>query len=469
MQKKVLEFMEQYHMAEEGEHILAAVSGGADSICLLMILSELRKEKHYQLSAVHVEHGIRGKESEEDAEFVENFCKRHKIPCKVYHCKAEIFAREHKMTVEEGARALRYGFFQQAAQEFGADKIAVAHHRNDCAETVLFHLARGTGLKGLCGILPVRENIIRPLLCVEREEIEEYLAKQGHEYCIDRTNQELEYTRNRIRHQVLPGLLEINSQAVAHINQTAAMATELEELLAELSEEARTRCVTEQGNGVLISQRIQQEKPILQKRLIHQVLAETAGSSRDISGVHVQEVLGLLEKQTGKRVDLPYGSEAERTYTGIRIHKREQELIEKKSQNVWELIPGETLELPEYGYRIRTRILEENVENKEFLQKIPQKIYTKWLDYDKIKGNMLLRTRQAKDYFIINTQGGRKKLKNYLIEEKIPRQERDKLLLLADEEHLIWAVGYRIGEDVKVTEHTRRILEIQVDGGNIHE
>lgn len=238
MQKKVQEFMEQHHMAAEGERILAAVSGGADSICLLMILSELQKERKYQLFVVHVEHGIRGEDSQKDAEFVENFCKRHKIPCKVYHCKAELYAREHKMTVEEGARELRYGYFREAAAEFGADKIAVAHNQNDCAETVLFHLARGTGLRGLCGIQPVRENIIRPLLCLERWEIEAYLEAHGQEYCIDRTNEELDYTRNRIRLQVIPALREVNSQAVVHMNQTAGMAAELEDLVQQLTEEA---------------------------------------------------------------------------------------------------------------------------------------------------------------------------------------------------------------------------------------
>lgn len=465
MQKKVREFMEQHHMAEEGERILAAVSGGADSICLLMVLSALQKEKKYELFVVHVEHGIRGEESEKDAEFVRNFCEMHKIPCKVYHCKAEEYAREHKMTVEEGARTLRYGFFKKAAQEFGADKIAVAHNRNDCAETVLFHLARGTGLKGLCGILPVRENIIRPLLCLERSEIEAFLEEKGQSYCVDKTNEELDYTRNRIRHQVLPVLSEINSQAVFHINQTAAMAAELEELVQQLVAEAEKQHLRREESGVLVWHSIQEEKPLIRKGMIHGILTEQAGSSQDISNVHITEVLELFTKQVGKKVNLPYGLAAERTYEGVRIGKANGNSPEKKIEKEWELIPGETLEIPEHGYRILTRILEKTSENEE----IPQKMYTKWLDYDKIKGGMLIRTRREKDYFIINARGETKKLKKYLIEEKIPAGQRDKLLLLADEVHLIWAIGYRIGEDVKVTRHTKRILEIQVEGGNICE
>lgn len=465
MQKKVREFMEQHHMAEEGERILAAVSGGADSICLLMVLSALQKEKKYELFVVHVEHGIRGEESEKDAEFVRNFCEMHKILCKVYHCKAEEYAREHKMTVEEGARTLRYDFFKKAAQEFGADKIAVAHNRNDCAETMLFHLARGTGLKGLCGILPVRENIIRPLLCLERREIEAFLEEKGQTYCVDKTNEELDYTRNRIRHQVLPVLSEINSQAVFHINQTAEMAAELEELVQQLVAEAEKQHLRREESGALIWHSIQEEKPLIRKSLIHGILTEQAGSSRDISNVHISEVLELFAKQVGKKVNLPYGLEAERTYEGVRIGKANGNSQEKKIEKEWKLIPGETLEIPEHGYRICTRILEKTSENEE----IPQKMYTKWLDYDKIKGGMLIRTRREKDYFIINAQGETKKLKRYLIEEKIPAGQRDKLLLLADEVHLIWAIGYRIGEDVKVTRHTKRILEIQVKGGNICE
>jgi len=148
-------------------------------------------------------------------------------------------------------------------------------------------------------------------------------------------------------------------------------------------------------SGILILHNIQNENPVICKNLIHQVLTEHAKSSRDISGVHVLEVIELLEKQVGKRVNLPYELEAERTYEGIQIRKSKREVIEKITQKAWEIVPGETLEIPEYGYKIRTTILEKNFKNQE----IPQKMYTKWLDYDKINGSMLLRTRQEKGLF----------------------------------------------------------------------
>lgn len=490
MQKKVMSFMEEYHMAEEGDCILAAVSGGADSLCLLLILLALKEKRNYRLCAVHVEHGIRGKDSQEDALFVEKFCKKNKVPCKVYHCQAADYAREHKMTVEEGARALRYGFFAQAAEAFGADKIAVAHNKNDCAETMLFHLVRGTGLKGLCGILPVRGNIIRPLLCLERNEIEAYLKKRGQEFRTDKTNEELEYTRNRIRHQVLPILEEINSQAVAHMNQTAFLAAEAAELLEDLAEQAREKHVRRDDRGIHIPQAILTEKPAVQKALLHRVLTESAGSSRDISGVHIQQMQELFERQVGRILHLPYGMEAERTYDGLLLKKEKTKtpgesckerkpsqtcekplyngaMTDKKTESCesWTLPADGVLEIPSFGYEIHTRLLEKIPQNEE----IPKKMYTKWLDYDKIKGNMQLRTRKEKDFFVIDPEGRRKKLKNYLIDEKVPKQERDHILLFVDDVHIVWAIGYRISEDVKVTEHTKRILEIQVCGGMIHE
>ncbi|MEG1945543.1 MAG: tRNA lysidine(34) synthetase TilS [Lachnospiraceae bacterium] len=467
MYQKILSFMEKHHMIEKGDCILAAVSGGADSICLLEILKRYQEHMEFTLGVVHVEHGIRGKESQNDAEFVEHYCKTHGIPCVVYHCKAAEYARTHKMTVEEGARKLRYEYFAQGARKLGADKIAVAHNQNDCAETMLFHLARGTGLRGLGGIQPVREKIIRPLLCVERKEIEAYLEGQNQKFCTDSTNEELNYTRNKIRHQVLPVLETINNQAVFHMNQMAEMALEAVDLLEELTKKSMEQYVVRDAMNMNISDSIIQEKPILQKSLLHAALAQTAGNSKDISAVHVQNVKELFEKQVGKQLSLPYGIEAERTYQGVCLRKKKREIVSIKEDNsqIWELEPEQELQICEYGYCIHTKIVENIVQ----IEEIPKKRYTKWFDYDRIKGSMQLRTRKEQDYFIINADGAKKKLKNYFIDEKVPKHEREKMLLFVDDTHIIWAIGYRISEDVKVTQDTKRILEIQVDGGKICE
>lgn len=469
MQKKIISFMEENHMVEEGECILAAVSGGADSLCLLLILLNLQERKGCRVCAVHVEHGIRGADSLQDAQFVEEFCKRQQVPCKIFHCQAPEYARAHKMTLEEAARKLRYDFFDQAAEIFGADKIAVAHNQNDCAETMLFHLIRGTGLKGMCGILPVRGRIIRPLLCVERKEIEKYMEQKGQIFCQDKTNEALDYSRNKIRRQVLPVLEEINDQTIAHIKQASVMMTEVTELVEDLTKRAEEKYVRQGKHGIYISRRILEESIVIQKSLLHRILTETAGSSQDISSIHVQQFQELFQKQTGRRLSFPYNITAERVYDEILLRKEEGNPGRMEDQNAKEeirILPVEgVLQIPAYGYEIRTRLLEEHFQKEE----IPKKMYTKWVDYDKIKGIMQLRTSRENDFFVISADGRRKKLKKYFTDEKIPKEERKEMLFLVDDVHIIWAIGRRISEDVKVTEETRRILEIQVCGGAVHE
>lgn len=462
MQKKVRNFIEEYHMVEKGDCVLAAVSGGADSLCMLLILMELSKELEIRLCAVHVEHGIRGRESDKDAEFVEKFCRSYQIPCKIFHCDAIEYARERNMSLEEGARELRYGYFQQAAGEFGADKTAVAHNQNDCAETMLFHLARGTGLRGLCGILPVRDKIIRPLLCVERQEIENYLAERNQSCCVDKTNEELLYTRNKIRHQVMPVLSEINCRAAAHMYQAAVAVKEAAELIGELTDRAFDLYVTPKDGGYFISEKILEEKPVILQGVLHQAFAKAAGSSRDISRIHVTQMQELFCLQSGRILMLPEYMRAQRIHQGILLRRMEQRKNMKQEWKVPE--EGSFLAVP-YGYEIQTRFIQKSPQNEE----IPKNRYTKWMDYDKIKGTMRIRTRKEQDFLVIDAQGRRKKLKKYFVDEKVPGYQRDQILLLADDTHILWVIGYRISEDVKVTEHTRRILEIRVNGGTAHE
>lgn len=465
MKKKVRNFIREHHMVEKGECVLAAVSGGADSLCMLLILLELQQELGITLRVVHVEHGIRGQESKKDAAFVENFCSQRQIPCKVFCCDAKTYARERRMSLEEGARELRYQYLQQTAEEFGADKIALAHNQNDCAETMLFHLARGTGMKGMCGIRPVRQQIIRPLLCVARSEIEAYLAEKGQGFCRDQTNEELLYARNRIRHQVIPVLSKINANAVSHINQAAAFVTEAVELLDDLTKQSLQAYVHEKDGGTCILQELQQEKQVVRRAVIHKALQKEAGKSQDIAMIHVKQLEQLFAMQTGKKINLPYNIEGQKTYQGVLLRRQAERAHESSQVLDLEALATGSLYISSHGYQIQTRLLDKIPQNEE----IPKKMYTKWLDYDKIKGNMRMRTRQKQDFLVIDAQGSRKKLKKYFVDEKVPEYQRDQVLLLADDTHILWVIGYRVSEDVKVTQHTKRILEIQVNGGTTHE
>ena len=223
--EKIYAYMQQHQMLEEKDKVLAGVSGGADSVCMLLILGACRAKMDLSLQVVHIEHGLRAQESMEDAEFVRQLCRRLDIPCTVVHEDVAALAAREGLTTEEAGRKARYAAFEKLCPEGG--KIAVAHNMHDQAETVLFHLARGSGLDGLAGIRPVRGRIIRPLLCCGRDEIEAYLTQLGQTWRTDRTNEETVYSRNLIRHKVLPLLSgDVNAQAVRHICEAAELVGE---------------------------------------------------------------------------------------------------------------------------------------------------------------------------------------------------------------------------------------------------
>ena len=278
MLKKVKNFIEQHHMIEAGEKILAGVSGGADSVCLLLLLAKLQEPLGFTLAAVHVEHGIRGEESLADAAFTERLCRDLGIPCRRYSVRAAEYARERGLSLEEAARELRYGCFRQACREEGAGKTAVAHHGGDSAETMLFHLARGTGIRGLGGIAPSIQmdgmQVIRPLLCLTRQEIEGWLREQEQDFCVDATNADVHYARNRIRREVLPGLCRVNSQAIAHMMNTAGQLREISEFLEEAAQQAGAGVYekTAAGRIRIGEERFRQIHPVLQKTLLHQLM-----------------------------------------------------------------------------------------------------------------------------------------------------------------------------------------------------
>ena len=230
--KKVEQYIEQYQMIGRGDRIVTGVSGGADSVCLLFVLCELRKKLGFEVIVCHVNHQLRAEAAEQDEAYVKELCRKLDVPCRIFHENVELIAKNGKKSLEEAGRIVRSNAFETVCRESGANKIATAHHKNDNAETVLLNLARGSGLQGMCGIRPVYGNRIRPLLCLTRKEIEEWLEEEQISYCTDETNEEDEYTRNRIRHKILPVMeQEINRQTVEHINRLSLQAEEIWEYL----------------------------------------------------------------------------------------------------------------------------------------------------------------------------------------------------------------------------------------------
>lgn len=472
--KKVQKLMKEHHMISANDRVIVGLSGGADSVCLLLMLWELRKELNFSLEAIHVEHGIRGIESKQDAAFAEKLCKERNIYFQMVSIDVPNYATEHGLGLEEAARILRYEIFEQIAKERNA-KIALAHHMEDNAETILFQMARGSSLTGLCGIQPVRKSeagvsYIRPLLCLHREEVEHYLDMQGQCYCVDCTNQDLEYSRNYLRKVIIPELKNINRQVVAHIHETAAHLGEIRDFLDEQTLVQWSQIATVGKDIVLDLSKLKQLHVVLQKEIIYKAIGIMAGGKKDISSIHVEQVLELFENQSGRETTLPNGVIAIRENETIRLFLSEKKsdkanaeagMIQVTEEVLQRLLQQrETLSIPLLDGK---QVMEISVFEKDILvDEIPRKTYTKWLDYDKIDKGFCIRTRQSGDYLICDVSGHRKKLKQYFVEEKIPVTKRDEIRILTQENLVLWVVGGRMSEHVKVTDETKVIMEITV-------
>ena len=472
MIKKVEKYIEQYHMIEKGDRIVLGVSGGADSISLFFVMLELSEKYNIEIVVVHVNHGIRGEEAKQDEEYVQKLCKERGIDFECVHVKVKELAKQQKLSEEEVGRKVRYEAFDQAAKKYNCNKIAVAHNQNDVSETVLLNLFRGSGLKGLVGIEPIRGNVIRPLLCVERSEIEEYLLERNIEYHNDATNFETNYTRNKIRLKVLPYVeAEVNERASEHIAKSAGILSQASSFIDMEACKLYKNCVKEQDGVFEIElESFETGHLILQKEVVRKVLFAIAKKQKDIEMSHVDSVLELIEKGAGKRVDLPYHMEAIHYYNKVVLRKKNL-IKEEKMLEIEAVIPG-SVRIPDTNMQLSFELITVGEDNRSELEKmysVKKNDYTKWFDYDKIRNTVLARYRKTGDFFECNSSGNRKKLKDFFIDQKVPAEKRERILLLADGNHIIWVIGFRISEYYKVNSGTRRILKVIVDGGNEHD
>lgn len=474
MLRRIYHTIEKFHMIEPGMRIVTGVSGGADSVCLLYVLCQYRRIVPFELMAVHVEHGIRGEESLADAAYTQELCRSFDVPFCMYQIPVQKIAKETGMSVEEAGRMERYRCFQEVCDEWKGDRIAVAHNQNDQAETVLWNLVRGSGVKGLGGIRPVRDRIIRPLLYTSRKEIEEILERAGIAWRTDRTNLTEDYTRNKIRLSLLPQMEQgLNAKAVWHMARAAEELQKIQDFLKKMAEKEAENCLHSDKDSVILELAGYQKTDELIRmevlKLALQQLLEGRGL-KDIGRVHLEMLDELAFMDCGKECHLPGKIRVVREQGILRFESGRSRRKEKKqsgSEAGTEIPETEEWQIPISGTetRLGLKVTTELLLNKPALkQEIrEEKKYTKWLNYDIINSNVLLRTRRIGDYLIVDDAGGRKKLKDYFIDRKIPRDMRDQIWLLADGSHILWVVGYRISEAAKVKENTEKILKIQVE------
>ncbi|MDR7812195.1 tRNA lysidine(34) synthetase TilS [Lacrimispora sp.] len=454
MYRTILDYIRRNRLFSPGDRVIVALSGGADSVCLLVVLNELKEVLGLELKAVHVHHGLRGKEADRDSDYAGKLSESMGVPFACVRVDAALYAREHGMSVEEAGRHLRYQIFEKECLDFSGTKIAVAHHRDDQAETILYNLFRGTGLKGLGGMRPVRDKIVRPLLSVGREEILAYLAEKGISYCEDSTNAQTDYVRNRIRSRILPEIREeVNRRAgenILHAGEMAAQADAYLEKQAEgilkawgVGETDEAGTITARG---VDTKALLAEDDIIKNYVIRIMIRSVNESMKDITMTHVESAAALLFGSSGRQVDLPCGLIAMRIFDELWIKRKKQEGLVDKEKTVF---------LPELEFKIFPY---------KKGQEIPKNGYTKWFDYDKIKCALSVRYRKTGDYMTL-AGGGRKTVKEFMIHEKIPREEREKIPLVADGSHVLWVIGYRISEYYKITDDTRTVIQMQLDGG----
>ncbi len=447
--KKVSEFIRENGLLDNGDHVILAVSGGADSVCLLELFTRLKESMDLELKVIHIHHGLRGEEADRDAAFVMNLAAERGICCSVLYEDVSTYARASGMSEEEAGRFIRYRAFEEEAVRWSDARVATGHHEEDQAETILFNLFRGSSLKGLGGISPKMGRIIRPLLCAEKKEILEYLEELGTDYCTDSTNLSDDHTRNRIRNGLMPQITkEINAKAVRHIASAGAQIALADEYFEEEAEKILSGNAIEGPDSIGIKTEVLNDvSKIIKGYVIRGMIKRLKAPLKDVTSVHIDNLIRLAGGDTGKRIDLPHSLVGWTQYNVLWISVKDQAV----KVDTPPAIPVTMTRFPYDGK-----------------EKIPQKRYTKWFDYDKIKNTLSVRTRQTGDYITLK-DGKKKTVKAFMIDEKIPRQERDKILLLADGDHILWIIGYRISEYYKVTDDTREILQVQADGGEEYE
>jgi tRNA(Ile)-lysidine synthase len=459
-------------MLAEGDRVLVGVSGGPDSMTLLHLLSRLSPAMKFSLGVAHLNHGLRGVAAERDAEAVRRAAADLGCACHAGHARVLKVKRKLGLSLEEAARRVRYAFFRKTMAAGNYNKLALGHHLDDNAEQMLLALLRGTGPRGLSGIAPVREHrIVRPLILVRRSQIEAYVAKE-HIACVsDASNHDLHFLRNRIRHRLLPTLAsEYNPRIRDHLTRLAdVMRTEeawIETLIADPYKEAvldRTAsklklCATTLGRA----------HPALARRLVRRALQDVAGTLRRITFAHVQTVLHLLaDGSHGKALHLPGGLRVRRTGDELEV-ERIDDRRRKDSPAPGHGKPVEkTIITPPFPATVQMRTLGIGIRFFHCLtDRLPQ-----WqdvgrnrafFDFDRLLPPLTLRQATPGDRFMPLGVTGSQKLKKFFIDHHISRKDRAKTPVLMDRQRIIWVVGQRIDDRVKVTPETTHVLGAEI-------
>ncbi len=456
----MLNFIQEHHLVASQYCLLVAVSGGQDSVCLLHILVKLQEELDIGLHVAHLNHQLRGAESEADARYVSDLAHRLGIPATIEQRDVKAYQAQRRISLEEAAREVRYTFLSQAAKSIGATRVAVGHTADDHIETILMHLIRGSGTRGLRGLQPSSRwqssgnslTIIRPLLPVSREETADYCHRHQLMPRTDASNLSLSPLRNRIRHQLLPLLRSYNPQVAEALLRTARIAGDDLAFLDEEGTRLWSEIAQRQENTIILDKERFLELPsALKRHLLRMSIEKLLGNLKDIETRHIEEIMDALTKPAGKRISLPGGLNFSIEYNQYLLGPDPAALSPFPSlEGEFSLtLPGETL-LPDW--RVEATII-----NREQMTE-KDADFTAYFDLDKTGDKLVVRPRQPGDRFQPLGMSQPKKLGEFMIDTKIPHAWRQRIPIVCSPQHILWVVGWRIDDRVKVTENTKRIL-----------
>ncbi len=463
IRNKIIDYCYEKQLLDSGDGVLIGLSGGADSVCLLFMRLSMKDEFDLKLHALHVNHGIRGEEAARDEAFCKALCEKMNVSFEAVQADIPALARLSGLGLEEEGRRFRYETFEKKADELGLNKIAVAHHKNDRAETMIFQMIRGSRLKGLAGIREKNGPVIRPLLCVSREEIEEYLKENGIEYVTDSTNLSTDYTRNRIRNEILPELDSLRPRATEHIAESADYLGRVADYMDREAARLYETCVKEEEGKITFSvSGLRTADPLLSETVVYNGICALAGRKKDITGEFVRMVLELCDMQSGRSVCIKYGIRAKRVYETIVLTKN-------ASENA---VDSECLNC---NNKLYTEVFTADVGTAPaFIESrggFPKNNLKKYFDYDKILSHfgdsgkdpdIVLRTTEKNDRMTVYPDGRGRKVADILKDEKIEPSVRDRMPVVAMNSEVLMIPGIRSSEACRIDEKTKNILYIHI-------
>lgn len=451
MLQSAYETILKYGLVSKGDSIVLGVSGGADSVALLDILCDMSDEYDLKLYVVHVNHCLRGKDADNDQQYVETICRERNIPCKVFKFDVAEIARSEHLTSEEAGRKMRYYAFGTVANEVCANKIATAHHMNDNTETLLFNILRGSGLTGLCGIRAIRGKYIRPLIKTSRAQIEDYLKNKNISWCTDNTNNETFFTRNKIRHELLPYIKNnFNPSAEYALQRMSELCSDDNDFIDGTANACLSDCTVSSDNAhiVLNTKKFNLQHIAIKRRIIRLVLEKLSVPLKDVHMVHVDNCIKMI------------GSSASGAYTHVGNCKvgLEQNGIHFSTDDICENFEvladvGSECYIPQ----IKSRIIIKKVDKRGASSK--NRVY---ISADEISLPLVIRNRRNGDRIKPFGMSGEKKLKDYFIDKKVPLSERNNIPVFVHNNKIVWIGGYCINEDCRVTANTNKILMLEI-------